>query len=364
MPGTGFDGVDHAMMAEALRLARRGLYTTEPNPRVGCVIARGADVVGRGWHEKAGQAHAEVAALGQAGEAARGASAFVTLEPCNFQGRTPPCVDALRRAGIYEVVCAMPDPHPRVAGAGMEQLRNSGIRVRCGLMESQARELNPGFISRFERGRPWLRAKLAASLDGRSIGPDGSSQWITGQAARTDGHRWRARAGAILTGIGTLLADDPRLDVRLDGFRKTPLVVVLDSQARLPHSARLLRTGARVIQVCRADAPASAGSFERLELPSDESGRIRLDLLLQALADYEVNELHVEAGSTLTGALLAAGHVDELLVYQAPCLIGGRGGAMLSLPGVEKLDQRLHLELLESRRVGCDQRLRFAPSVV
>ncbi|MCA1779730.1 MAG: bifunctional diaminohydroxyphosphoribosylaminopyrimidine deaminase/5-amino-6-(5-phosphoribosylamino)uracil reductase RibD [Xanthomonadaceae bacterium] len=350
-------------MAEALRLARRGLWTTEPNPRVGCVIAGAGKVLGRGWHERAGGPHAEVMALGDAGEAARGATAYVTLEPCSFYGRTPPCTNALSEAGIARVVCAMVDPHPRVAGQGLKQLHAAGIEVRSGLMQAEARELNPGFISRFERGRPWLRAKLAASLDGRSVGADGRSMWITDEPARVDGHRWRARAGAILTGIGTVLADDPGLDVRLPGYRATPVVVVVDSRARMPASARILSSGARVIHACVPTAGRSPEGCERLEIGPGDAGRVALGPLLDALAGYEINELHAEAGPTLSGALLVAGLVDELLVYQAPCTIGADGGAMLRLPGVEKLDRRLHFTVLECRKVGPDWRFRLSPVV-
>ncbi|MDT8439241.1 MAG: bifunctional diaminohydroxyphosphoribosylaminopyrimidine deaminase/5-amino-6-(5-phosphoribosylamino)uracil reductase RibD [Wenzhouxiangellaceae bacterium] len=353
-------------MAEALRLAARGLWGTDPNPRVGCVIARetdhGAEIVGRGWHERAGGPHAEVVALRDAGDRARGASAWVTLEPCSHHGRTPPCAQALITAGITRVVCAVRDPHPAVDGGGIDALRQAGIEVVVGLMEAQARALNPGFFSRIERARPWVRAKLAGSLDGRAVGPDGRSQWITGQAARRDGHRFRARAGAILTGIGTVLADDPSMTVRVEGAWRQPVIVVVDANARLPASARLLATGAQVWQVTATDAPSSPPGVERIEIDRvADGGRLDLDALLAELARREINELHVEAGPTLTGALLAAGRVDELLLYQAPSLIGADGAALLCLPGVETLRQRLHLELIEQRRIGPDQRLRLRP---
>lgn len=358
---SGFSGRDHAMMAEALRLARKGLRTTEPNPRVGCVIARDERIVGRGWHERAGGAHAEVGALAEAGHAARGATAYVTLEPCSHHGRTPPCADALIDAGLARVVCAMRDPHANVAGEGFRRMERAGIEVCCGLMQIAARELNAGFVSRIERGRPWVRAKLAGSLDGRSTGADGESKWITGEAARRDGHRWRARAGAILTGIETVLADDPGMDVRLEGFSKKPLVVVADSRARLPAEARLLTTGAPVLQaVVSEDTPPPAGC-DRVVVEPDAAGRLDLAGLLVRLARREVNELHVEAGPVLTGAMLAAGLIDELLVYQSACIIGAGGGALVGLHGVEKLDQRLHFNVLERRMVGRDLRLRLAP---
>ena len=356
-----FTATDHAMMAEALRLARKGLWTAEPNPRVGCVIAQQGRIVGRGWHERTGGPHAETVALAEAAETARGATVYVTLEPCSHHGRTPPCADALIDAGVARVVCAMRDPHPNVAGAGMRRLERAGIEVRCGLMEDQAHELNRGFVRRVERGRPWVRAKLAGSLDGRSTGPEGRSKWITGPAARRDGHRWRARAGAILTGIETVLADDPGLDVRLDGFAKKPLVVVADSRRRLPVSAKLLKTGAPVLQASVATRPEPPPGCERLVFDAGEDGRIDLAALLAALGRREINELHVEAGPVLTGALLAADLVDELLVYHAPCIIGEQGGALARLPGVEKLDQRLHFTVLDQRRIGPDMRLRLAP---
>ncbi|MEX0916148.1 MAG: bifunctional diaminohydroxyphosphoribosylaminopyrimidine deaminase/5-amino-6-(5-phosphoribosylamino)uracil reductase RibD [Wenzhouxiangellaceae bacterium] len=332
------------------------------NPYVGCVIARDEQIVGRGWHERAGGPHAEVEALVEAGDAARGATAYVTLEPCSHHGRTPPCADALVEAGVARVVCAMRDPHPKVSGEGMQCLERAGIEVGCGLMQTAAYELNAGFVSRIERGRPWVRAKLAGSLDGRSSGPDGESKWITGEAARRDGHHWRARAGAILTGIETVLADDPAMDVRLDEFSKKPLVVVADSRARLPAGAKLLTTGAPVLQVCVSDAINVPHGCDRAIVQADAAGRVDLAALLELLARREVNELHVEAGPVLTGALLASGLVDELLVYQASCMIGAGGGALVDPGGVEKLGQRLHFNVLEQRMVGRDRRLRLTPA--
>ena len=356
-----YTATDHAMMAEALRLAHKGLWTAEPNPRVGCVIRQHGQVVGRGWHERTGEAHAEAIALAEAGDAASGATVYVTLEPCSHHGHTPPCADALIEAGVSRVICAMRDPHPNVAGEGMRRLERAGIEVRCGLMSDQANELNRGFVSRFERGRPWVRAKLAGSLDGRINGPDGKSKWITGAAARHDGHRWRARAGAVLTGIETVLADDPGLDVRLDGFAKKPPVVVADSRGRLPPTAKLLTTGAHIVQASLATKVDPPAGCERIELAADPTGRIDLCELLSELVRRQINELHVEAGPVLTGALLVAGLVDELLVYQAPCIIGHEGSGLTRLPGVEKLNQRLHFDLWEQRRVGPDTRLRLAP---
>jgi len=360
--GETFAAVDAEMMGEALRLARKGLFTTDPNPRVGCVLARGDRIIGSGWHQRAGGAHAEVTALAEAGDAARGATAYITLEPCCHHGRTSPCVDALIAAGVARVVCALPDPDPRVDGDGVRRLREAGVEVAVGLGADAARGLNPGFFSRHQRGRPWVRAKLAASMDGRTAGPDGRSQWITGEAARADGHRWRARASAVLTGIGTVLADDPGLDARTPEYRATPRIVVVDSRGRLPAAAKLLTTGAGVLHVVAAAAGASPAGCERLELGSEDD-RVDLGALLAELAGREVNELHVEAGPGLTGALLAAGQVDELLLYQAPCVIGADGAPLLRLPGVEKLDQRLHFELVEWRELGDDWCLRLAPEV-
>ncbi len=363
-PDAGFDAVDHRHMAEALRLAERGLWTAHPNPRVGCVIARGDAIVGRGWHERAGGPHAEVHALADAGERARGATAYVTLEPCSHHGRTPPCADALIDAGVARVVAALVDPFPDVAGRGLDRLAGAGIQVSQGLMEAQARALNPGFLSRIERGRPYVRMKLAGSLDGRSTGPDGASKWITGDAARRDGHRWRARADAILTGIGTVLDDDPAMNVRLDEPAADALppkpIVILDPRGRLTAEARVFGTGNPVWQVGSVGAENGDPGAERLEVATDAAGRADLTDLLRVLGERGINELHVEAGPTLSGALLVAGLVDELLVYQAPTLIG-EGAPAAALPGVEKLADRLHLVRIEARAVGNDLRLRLRP---
>jgi len=347
-------------MAETLRLAERGRLTADPNPAVGCVIVSEDAIVGRGFHRAAGEAHAEVHALREAGARARGATAYVSLEPCCHHGRTPPCVEALISAGVTEVVAAMVDPFPANAGQGLEQLARAGVTVRSGLMESAARALNAGFVSRIERSRPWVRLKLAISLDGRTAGPDGRSQWITSQAAREDVQRWRARASAIMTGIGTVLADDPRLNLRLAGVERLPARVVVDSQARTPESARLLSLAGRVLlATTRSDPPWSREGAEWLTLPAGPDGRVDLTELMRELARQAINEVHVEAGPGLSGALLEAGLVDEILVYQASVLLGA-GSPMLGLTALEKFEQRHHLQLVQERRVGRDWRLRFA----
>jgi len=360
--GLDFSAADYRHMAHALRLAGKGRGATHPNPCVGCLIVHGGQPVGAGWHHQAGEPHAEVLALREAGARARGATAYVTLEPCAHHGRTPPCIDALIRAGIGEVVAAMIDPFPANAGAGLERLRRAGIQVRSGLMEAQARDLNRGFVSRVERKRPWLRLKLAISLDGRTAGKDGRSQWISSQAARTDVQRLRAQAAAVLTGIGTVLADDPRLDVRSSGLTRQPLRVVVDSRARLDPKAKMLtRPGGVLVATRSVEPPWQRAGVEWLTIDADANGRVDLTALLRRLAEREINEVLVESGPTLAGALTEAGLVDEWLVYLAPSLIGP-GRPMLSLPGMEKFDQRLHLELLEVRKIGPDLRLRYARS--
>jgi diaminohydroxyphosphoribosylaminopyrimidine deaminase/5-amino-6-(5-phosphoribosylamino)uracil reductase len=343
-----------------LVLAEKGLWTTDPNPRVGCVLTLDQSIVGRGWHRAAGEPHAEVLALQEAGEHARGATAYVTLEPCSHIGRTPPCSNALIDAGIKRVVAAIEDPNPAVSGSGFRQMEAAGILVETGLMEKEARALNPGFISRHERARPWVRIKLAISLDGLTAAADGRSQWITGAESRADGHRWRARASAILTGIGTVLADDPRLDVRMEGVERQPVRVVADSQARMPRHSRLLQSGEPVWVASTRAAPWQDAGARWQQLPADPEGRLDLHALMAWMANLEINEVHVEAGPTLAGALVAAGLVDEFLVYQAPVLLGS-GRPMLQLPGMEKFDDRLQLEVIDQRRIGADTRFVCRP---
>ena len=347
-------------MAQALRLAERGLYSTTPNPRVGCVIVKDGRVVGEGWHHRAGEPHAEVHALRAADDAARGATAYVTLEPCSHHGRTPPCADALIAAGVSRVVAAMQDPNPQVAGRGIARLAEAGIVSECGLLEVEARALNIGFVSRMTRGRPWLRLKVAASLDGKTALENGASQWITGPAARQDGHRWRARACAILSGIGTVRDDDPRLNVRGVDTSRQPLKVIVDSRLELSHKAKVLDDGGVIVATAstdqnKADVLRELGA-EVLLLPGAD-GKVDLLALLEELGRRGINELHGEGGFRLSGALLGAGLVDELLLYLAPCLIGDAARGMFNLPALVSLDGKQILSIKDARTVGNDLRI-------
>lgn len=359
---TDFTALDHQHMAHALRLAERAAYTARPNPMVGCVIARDEVVVGEGWHQRTGGPHAEVFALRQAGGQARGATAYVTLEPCAHHGRTPPCALALIEAGVSRVVAAMRDPFPKVDGGGFVLLREAGIAVAEGLMAAQARELNQGFLSRIERSRPWVRVKLAASLDGRTAMADGRSKWITGAAAREDVQHWRARAGAILTGAATVLADDPMLTVRLtDTEVLPPLRVVLDARLRSLDCARVREGGTPTLYLHDAAVrPPEAADAEFASVPSND-GRLDLGAVLALLAERGINEVHTEAGATLAGALLAGGWVDELLLYQAPTLLGEHGLPLLSGLGIHAMDDQHRLRVVDQRQVGGDLRLRLRP---
>ena len=356
-----FSTADRDAMARALALAEQGLTTTTPNPRVGCVIVRDGAIIGEGWHRRAGEPHAEILALAAAGEAARGATAYVTLEPCAHFGRTPPCADSLIAAGLSRVVVAMEDPNPRVAGRGLDKLRAAGIAVDCGLLADEARELNLGFISRMTRNRPWLRLKAATTLDGKTALENGVSQWITGPAARADGHRWRARACAILTGIGTVKADDPQLTVREHPCERQPLRILLDPRLEVSPAARILQ-GAPALIVSDDDSDDGRArqlvksGHRILPLPSPD-GRIDLHTLMLELARLELNEIHVEAGSTLNGALLAAGYVDELLLYLAPLIVGNAARGIFDLPALTALDEVARFEIRECVRVGEDLRV-------
>lgn len=364
MNETTFTAFDHHCMARALRLAERGAYTTRPNPMVGCVIALDGEMVGEGWHQKAGEPHAEVFALQAAGERAKGATAYVTLEPCAHTGRTGPCADALVAAGVARVVAAMRDPFPQVDGAGFDKLRAAGIEVRSGLMEAQARRLNRGFLSRIERGRPWLRVKLATSLDGRTAMADGDSKWISGEASRRDVMRWRARAGAILTGAGTVLADDPSLTVRFGDETPfvPPLRVVLDPGLATVARGNVRQGDAPTLYVHTADAkPPRMAEVERVVAPATGS-TFDLRAVLEMLAQRNINEVHVEAGATLAGAFLAAGLADELLLYVAPVLLGDRARPLFGGLGIDTMAERFRLEIVDSRSIGEDHRLLLQPA--
>jgi diaminohydroxyphosphoribosylaminopyrimidine deaminase/5-amino-6-(5-phosphoribosylamino)uracil reductase len=360
-----FTPADRDFMGRALGLAERGLFTTTPNPRVGCVIVRDGEVVGEGFHARAGGPHAEAIALAAAGGRAAGATVYTTLEPCSHHGRTPPCVDALIAARVRRVVAAMGDPNPRVGGDGFARLRAAGVAVESGLLEDEARELNIGFASRMTRGRPWVRLKVAATLDGRTAAADGRSQWITGAEARADGHRWRARACAVLTGIGTVRDDDPQLTVRDVATPRQPLKVLVDSRLEVPLGARIL-AGGNVLVAAAADDAARIAALRakgaEVVVLRDAAGKVALGDLVRELARRELNEVHVEAGVRLNGSLVAAGVVDELVVYLAPSLLGDGGSGMFNLPGIAALDQRLPLRLVDVRRIGEDVRVvaRFA----
>ncbi len=352
---------DHAHMARALQLAGRGLFTTSPNPRVGCVIVRDGTVVGEGWHERAGTPHAEVHALQQAGEAARGAIVYVTLEPCSHHGRTPPCAEALVKAGVARVVAAMRDPNPLVAGGGIDMLTLAGIRADVGLMETEARALNPGFISRMTRNRPWVRLKTASTLDGKTALENGASQWITGAAARADVQRLRARACAILTGSGTVRADDPKMTVRDLDIGRQPLRVIVDSALATPPTAAILPA----LIACHSADPArraalEAAGAEVVALP-DARGRVDLAGLLVLLAQRGVNELHVEAGAGLNGALLEAGLVDEWIAYVAPMAVGDAARGLFATAPLTALADASRFRLADVRQLGSDLRLTLLP---
>lgn len=348
-----FSDFDTAMMSRALALAEKGLCTTTPNPRVGCVIALRGEVVGEGWHERAGEPHAEADALVQASGNARGATAYVTLEPCNHQGRTPPCAEALVRSGVVRVVAAMRDPNPK-SNRGGDALAAAGVRFESGLMEDEARELNLGFVSRMTRGRPWVRLKIAATLDGRTALANGASQWITGPEARRDGHRWRARACAVATGAGTVRADDPQLTVRDVPASRQPLRVVIDSHVETPPAARVLQ-GEKAL-VFAAVEGKSLPNAEIVVLPNP-GGKVDLAKMLAELGRRGINELHVEGGFKLNGSLLREGCVDELLVYLNPSLLGDSAQGMVNLAEMSSLEQRVPLKVRSVDRIGEDLRI-------
>ncbi|MHB8353425.1 MAG: bifunctional diaminohydroxyphosphoribosylaminopyrimidine deaminase/5-amino-6-(5-phosphoribosylamino)uracil reductase RibD [Burkholderiales bacterium] len=348
-------------MDRALTLAARGLYSTMPNPRVGCVLVKAGEIVGEGWHERAGAPHAEVHALRDAGAQTRGATAYVTLEPCSHTGRTPPCADALVRAGVARVVVALQDPNPLVAGQGLARLRAAGIAVEVGVREVEARELNIGFISRMTRARPWIRSKIAMSLDGRTALANGASQWITGVEARADVHRLRARSCAMLTGLGTVRRDDPALTVRLVESPRQPIRIVVDNRLETPLEARVLAGSQTWVFTVNEDPvrarPYQDRGIEVVVLPAAANGRLDFTAMVETLGARELNEVTVEAGSRLNGPLLEAGVFDEFVFYVAPTLLGeGAAGAMTIQP-LTDLSQRFDLDVVSITPVGSDWRI-------
>jgi len=357
-----FSAADYVFMSHALRLAGQGLYTTMPNPRVGCVIVRDEQIVGSGWHQKAGPPHAEINALAEAGATARGATAYVTLEPCSHHGRTPPCADALIAAGIARVVMAMEDPNPLVSGRGRALLQQAGISVQTGLLQAEAQVLNAGFVSRMTRKKPWVRLKIAASLDGKTALNNGASQWITGEAARQDGHRWRARSCAVMTGIGTVKSDNPQLTVRHVKTDRQPKKIVVDGRLAIPLDARVLQDGEETFiftaQTGNSEKKAALSQMNAqvMVLP-DAVGKVDLQKMMVVLAESGINEILVEAGNGLNGALVKAGVVDELVLYLAPHLLGDDAQGMIKLPELTQLEQEKKLEIQDMRMIGQDIRV-------
>jgi diaminohydroxyphosphoribosylaminopyrimidine deaminase / 5-amino-6-(5-phosphoribosylamino)uracil reductase len=362
-----FSELDHQYMSQALEMARKGLFSATPNPRVGCVIVKDGEVVGTGWHRRAGEPHAEALALAQAGERARGATVYVTLEPCSHFGRTPPCAQALVDAKVARVIAAMEDPNPKVSGQGFALLRASGIEVRCGLLTDLAQALNVGFVSRMSRGRPWVRMKIAASLDGVTALPNGKSQWITGEAARHDGHFWRARACAVLTGIGTVKEDNPTMNVRGWDTSRQPLRVIIDSRLEINPAAQILQQGVGLGEslIFASEAHRQQQSIQQAALvsglpvewiASDSRGKINLESALRNLANRGINELHVEAGYKLNGSLIKAGLVDELLIYFAPKLLGS-GLGLAALGPFEAIEDAASFCVTETTQIDQDVRV-------
>jgi diaminohydroxyphosphoribosylaminopyrimidine deaminase/5-amino-6-(5-phosphoribosylamino)uracil reductase len=359
-----FSAFDEVAMRRALELAARGLYSTQPNPRVGAVLARDGEIVGEGWHERAGELHAEPRAIQAAGERAQGATAYVTLEPCNHQGRTPPCVDALLAAGIRRVVFAVKDPNPRVNGSGAARLREAGVLVESGLMAGEASALNAGFLKRMLDKKPFVRLKTAASVDGRIALANGKSQWITSEEARADVQHWRAQSGAVLTSAATVLADNPRLNARIQTGRQ-PMRVILDRRRAVTRAARILKAPGEILifaaQAARkANTPETLGRA-RIERVKVTRGHLDLTRVFRRLAELEVNDVLVEAGGRLSGALLAGGHVDEWLLYVAPKLLGRDAKPMAALAGLSSLEAAPRFEIVDSQIVGPDLRLKLRP---
>ena len=362
-----FTGEDHIHMTRALQLAEQGLYTTMPNPRVGCVIVKDGKIIGEGAHLKAGEPHAEINALKQAGALAKGATLYVTLEPCNHTGRTPPCSQGIVNAGIIRVIAAMQDPNPQVAGGGLAHLQAHNIEVGSGLMQAQAEALNPGFILRMTQNKPFIRCKIAASLDGKTALNNGASQWITSEQARLDVQHWRARSCAILTGIGTVLCDNPSMNVRLEKTSLQPLKVIVDSDLKIPTDAKILYGGNVLIAFANdaqnKSAQLLAAGAELLCLPN-EQGKVCLKTLLSHLASQQINEVLVEGGERLNGSLMALGLIDELLIYYAPKLMGNNAKGLFALPAFTQMNQAIDLQMIELRQIGVDIRLRAKPVLV
>jgi diaminohydroxyphosphoribosylaminopyrimidine deaminase/5-amino-6-(5-phosphoribosylamino)uracil reductase len=364
-----FSKEDCLFMARALVLARRGIYSAHPNPRVGCVLVKDGQVVGEGWHRKTGEAHAEVVALNDAGDSAKGATAYVTLEPCAHHGKTAPCSEALIKAGIADVVVAMQDPFHEVDGNGLGSLESAGVATRVGLMSDDAVRLNEGFISRVTKTRPFVRLKVAASLDGCTAMKNGDSQWITGPEARADVQRLRASSGAVLSGIGTVLADDPSLTVRVESLAcegMQPLRVILDSSLRMPLSARMLQLPGSTALFCidgsnrQALEEAGASVYQ----VSGRDDRADLGEVLETLAGLGINDVLAETGHTLAGSLLTSGLVDELVIYQSPHIMGSQTQGMFSTPAWQEMRQRRQLDIIDSRRVGVDTRITARPAII
>lgn len=372
---TTFSAYDHEFMSRAIRLAKKGFNTTQPNPRVGCVITQDNIVVGEGWHKKTGEAHAEVNALLQAGDQAKGATVYVTLEPCCHTGKTPPCTDSLIKAGVVRVVAAMQDPHDKVAGQGFEKLKQAGIEVQTGLLEKQARSLNPGFIKRMQQGLPFVRVKMAMSVDGRTAMASGESKWITGEAARHDVQQWRARSSAMLTGIGTILHDDPSLTVRLgnpvlehagihtdiQAGNSQPVRVILDSYLKLPATAKVIQQSGDVLVFSSSTDEQKITSLEQVGVKvmyiEKKSDGLDLRDILKYLAELQVNEVMVEAGENLAGSFISSGLVDELIIYMAPVLMGNNARGLFNLPLIRQMSNKIQLNIKEIRQFGEDIRI-------
>ena len=357
-----FNQQDHQYMARALKLARRGLYTTHPNPRVGCVIVKDDEILSEGWHQKTGGLHAEAHAIYQASADLNNSTAYITLEPCSHQGRTPPCTDALIQSGLSRVVVAVNDPNPRVNGSGLDKLRQANIKVEIGLMEDQARELNKGFFSLYEKFRPWVRLKTAASLDGRTAMASGESQWITSEPARLDGHKLRAQSAGVMTGINTVLADDPRLTARVDNCDRQPVRIILDSKLQTPIDARLFDSSGEILILTCENADTDSALLLKdkgasvIQLESDD-GRLNLASVIDTLTAMSISELHVEAGRVLTGQFIKEGFADEIVAYLAPTILGDGARGMFEIPGLEKLSQQHKISWFDQRMIGNDLRL-------